>query len=253
VKVEKHYLDAVAQDGAGLIGYAMRLEAWGAHVTAAAVLAWEADPSVPVVQRRTLRGCLPVRDGAGLTWNCTALGVSGSWRGIGTTPAATLHAGVDWGVLAAPAQVEIRRGNRIIAGWGYAELLALRAAPWTLPLHTLLWGRFIAPGQAVTWIEWCHPQGNCWIWHGGNRMAGAAVAETGVSWQGGCLRFTGRRVLRTGRLGDTVLRAWPRLRALVPNRLSAYHETKWLTPATLELDGSPPSSGWVIHERVDFA
>jgi hypothetical protein len=251
VNATKYYLDAVAPDGSGLIGYAMRLEAWGAKVTPAAVLAWHADPAVPVVQRRTLRGRLPVSDGAALAWDCAALGISGRWEAANPGPQATLYPGVDWRVLAAPAAVDARLAGLHLAGSGYAERLELHTAPWMLPLDTLLWGRFVAPGHAVVWIEWLHPQGGRWLWCDGSRTAAEVVSGSGIAWHGGRVRFADARVLRSGRLGDTVLRKWPGLRALVPARLAAYHESKWLAPAVLERDGLPPVRGWALHERVD--
>lgn len=253
VNATKYYLDAVAPDGAGFIAYALRLEAWGVKITAAASIAWPADPAAPVVQRRTLRGRLPVRDGAGLVWDCAALGISGRWEAAGAGPETRLHPGVDWQVLAAPAGVNARLAGRPLTGSGYAERLELHAAPWTLPLDTLLWGRFVAPGHAVVWIEWLHPQGGRWLWCDGRRIAAEIISDSEIAWHGGRIRFADARVVRSGRLGDTVLRKWPGLRTRLPARLAAYHESKWLAPAVLERDGLPPEHGWVLHERVEFS
>src|ERR1019366_2139255 len=99
----------------------------------------------------------------------------------------------------------------------------------SLPIDALRWGRFLAPGQSVVWIEWAHETPRRWLFHNGEPQAQASIAisGSGVSWRGGRLGFGPGRPLRAGRLDDTLLARWPRVRRLLPRAVRAFRASQW--------------------------
>lgn len=255
--LDKYYLDVVSPDGSGWIGYAACLEGLGVTVAAASTLRWDAAPLPTVTSRRTLRGTLPASNDQGLDWHCGPLELSGWWEspGSGVGPQ-TLWADEEgflrWEALAPFARVNLSLGRDTITGWGYAERLQLNVVPWRLPITTLRWGRFVAPGTSVIWIGWAHAPPRHWLWHNGAAHHSFALDATTLSWPGGTLLLGPARTLRAGRLGDTVFARWPHLQPSVPARILAWRETKWCRLATLVAPGRPTTTGWVIHEDVCF-
>jgi len=255
VQVDKYYLDAVAPDGSGCIGYAARLEGLGLGATAACLLQWDAAPAPKLSRRRTLRGTMPVATGTGVTWQCGPLAVDGRWENAG--PAGELQelwregdGCVQWQVLAPRGQVALASGRGQVAGWGYAERLRLNVPPWRLPISTLHWGRFVSPTQSVVWIGWEQGEARRWLWHNGVAHHEFVLGASTLTWSGGNLELDQPRTLRSGLLAATALAGWPGLRRVVPARIQAWGETKWCRPALLEPAGQPAVTGWVIHEEV---
>jgi hypothetical protein len=258
VHLEKFYIDVVAADGSGCIGYAARLDGFGLAATLAASLRWDAGPSRAPVQQRTLRGTLPVADCAGLAWRCPALTLTGTWAAIDPPgPEITLWSdasgSVRWQPLAARAKVALEADGRSFAGWGYAERLRLDLPPWRLPIDGLTWGRFVAPTQSAVWIEWEHATPRRWLWHNGAACSRVAISRTGVQWSGGAIAFGPPRSLRRGRLAETAFARWPGVRRWLPKPILALNESKWCAPATLTGADRVGTPGWVIHEHVRFS
>lgn len=253
--MEKFYLDVVGADGSGCIGYATKIASAGL-LSPAALLMWSADENEPVTQMHTLRSRLPAFDDGAWQWRCPSLSVSGTWRVRAEPVEQTLWSGaqgsVIWDNFAPRAEVVLHVGERQLEGWGYAERLRLTVAPWHLPIDSLHWGRFVSAETSVVWIAWEHETERNWLWHDGRPCELRAASPDAVVWREGRIDFTSRRVLRSGRLDETVFRHWPRAAAWLPARIRAYEETKWCSHATLAIGDAAPLTGWAIHEYVRF-
>lgn len=255
MRLEKYYWDVVTDDGAGAIGYAARIRGAGIPITLGATLRWNGPDEAGTANRRTWRGRLPERTSTGGHWHCPALRATVHWQGVRTPQdEITLWhdaggGGARWQVLAPAAEMEFQIDGHVLRGRGYVECLRLDVAPWRLPIDELRWGRFIAPGHAVVWIEWLHDTRRAWCFHNGVPVQ-AACSDQAVRWPGGRLELERRQTLRSGRLGQTAFGRWPTLRALLPRRIRDYDETKWCASGTLHLTDGAAASGWAVHERV---
>ncbi len=253
MQLEKFYFDVVAASGEGCVGYALRLPEIG--ITIAATLDWPAAPDGEVVQRRTVRGTLPVVRANPITWRCPALQVDGRWSARAAPIQETLWRDggtAFWQVLAPSAEATVQLGDRTISGLGYVERLTLDLSPWRLPLHTLRWGRFVSPEHNVVWIRWEHAAPRQWLWHNGKQFTPTAIDGTAVTWLDHQLAFVPRRTLREGRLGRTALSGWGRVQRLIPGRLQMLDESKWCAEGRLIGPVGVIARGWVIHESVRF-
>lgn len=258
--LDKWYLDAVGESGEVFIGYSATLGWRGLHVSYASTLTGGAgEPRT----RSTVRSEEePILRNGSLAWTSSALGVKGSWRdgaapGISRTLYESPEGAVVWNCVLPAARCELAHEGRSLRGPGYAERLSLTLPPWTLPIDTLRWGRFLTEAHSVVWIDWRTKDGppRTWIFVDGAEVRGETSEET-VSFEGGRLRLPleSRLLLRAGRL-SYLLRNLPFSRSLRTSplrRALAMHETKWRTRGCLELDGEAPSPGWAIHEIVRF-
>lgn len=252
VRFEKSYLDLVDEAGAGCIGYSVRLPA--ANVTLGGLLRWPADAGSPACQTRTFRGVWPECDGDRITWRCPALALAGEWRRLSAPIEKVLWSDarrqVRWRVHAPAAEAKLEIGGQRLSGGGYAETLSMDVAPWRLPIETLRWGRFVGEGHYVVWIVWEHAASRQWLWCDGEEHEELQAGNARVVWPGCQLQFSSPRILRRGRLGETVFRRWPALRSLLPPALARVDETKWCAAGTLTTAAGKVVRGWVIHEIV---
>ena len=101
--------------------------------------------------------------------------------------------------------------------------------------------------DGVMWIEWRGPEPRLVVLHNGRSVVARSVNDSEIEWEGGRVGLTRGAALRSGALGETVLRA--PLRWIVPKRVREMAETKWISRATIEAQGVG-SEGWAVHELV---
>ncbi len=255
--LSKWYLDAISETGEVFIGYRADLRWRRMGLSYASTLTGGAHAA------RTRTTVRPGEDpgfleGA-LAWAEPRLGVEGAWR-EGATPAIsrTLYecpeGALIWRCLLPFARATVACHGSVLRGSGYVEHLSLTLPPWTLPLDTLRWGRFLTGAHSVVWIDWRGEAGadaKKWIFVNGTEVRGE-VSEEDVFFEGGELRLPGRErlTLRRGRLADLLRNLPVSLRTSPVARALGMHETKWRTRGCLALDGAPPEGGWAIHEIV---
>ena len=256
MRVEKWYLDCVAADGAGMIGYAARIS-WGPLAARCAeTLLWGADQQ-PALNRTVLGGALPSVTVEGVHWLSPAVRAQGWWRPLGPGLAPViLHAEaagkIEWTACCPAARVGVTIGDQRREGLGYAERLVLTLPPARLPLRELRWGRFIAEGQNCAWIRWRGPRERCWGFHNGRPVEATMPVDDELGWNGHRLQLDRGRTLRTGRVADTVFKDAPWLRRLVPAPLRNVEETKWCSRGVLTDSQGQAHAGWAIHEIALF-
>jgi len=251
----KWYMDAVGPDGHAAIAYWAAVR-WGPLAFTYSGLL-ETSPSAPVRSTSTARRCAPPEfvDGL-LTWSSPRLGVCARWESAAPPYRSTLLSGpqgaVDWACLLPRARARLSTPSGTIQGWGYAERLTLTMRPWRLPIDELSWGRFLNDDASIVWIRWRGPEPRMLVLRDGRELAEPQIQDGGIIWPGGRLTLSPGRTLRHGALGSTVLASHSLLRAMTPRTMRALREHKSLSRAELTLADRRPSSGWAIHEIVDF-
>jgi hypothetical protein len=254
-RLVKWYLDAVSGDGEVFVGYHARLAFRGLVLRYASLLL--SPPHGPAKAATTLaRAPAPVADAVGVRWAVPRLGFAGAWQpqvpAVERRLLESPEGFVDWSCTAPAAHVRLDLGTgRTLEGWGYAEVLETTVRPWRLPIHELRWGRFVAKGAALVWIDWKGPRALSFAALDGVACEVASVGDSRVALAGsrGTLELREPRVLREGPLARTALARIPLLRERLPVKILQTHETKWLSCGTLDAGGER-RLGWVVHEVV---
>jgi hypothetical protein len=253
--LDKWYFDVIAPGGATFIGYTASLGWLGLTVGYDAFLL--SPPDAPARERSSAGGSHPpARHRDDVAWNSPGLGVSGTWRRTAPRVRRRLHKDAQGSVLwfceQPRAHARVTAGDDTLEGTGYVERLRMTMVPTDLPLHTLHWGRFHAPGETLVWIAWQHGAAGSWIFRNGVRQARAGVIDQGIfGLDGGAfLEFNGRRALRD-RYVLPALAAVPGLGRRAAGRFANLHETKWLGRGVLHGNEAEPD-GWLIHEEVTW-
>jgi hypothetical protein len=254
-KLSKWYLDGVGEGGDVCIAYAAEVRWRALALQYTSTLVQRAASATRI--DATLRSAPPpARDGAAITWSAPALGVSGRWTArepeVRETILAQDDGRVEWRCLMPRADAEITLASGPpIRGFGYVEHLELTVAPWQMPIDELWWGRFLAEDTSLVWIDWRGPHRRQVVLLGGAARGPARIDEHGLEADDGALRLTlaEPRVLREGALGKTALAILPAVETLLPMRILATEERKWVARGTLHHQGRR-REGWVIHEVV---
>ena len=248
--LRKWYLDCVGDSGDLCIAYRAELNVAGAQLATASLLRF--DDRGGLRSRWTVRSCPEPSGEDVLSWQAPPLDLSARFERRDPSCSATLLDGpggtVRWTCTHPRAAVEMRIAGEVLRGIGYAEVLDLTVPPWKLPIDELRWGRLLTVSHGVVWIEWrgSHPQRLVLV--DGIPTSGE-VEERGLRAGGARALLHEPRVLRSGRIGETVVSAVPRLERLVPGRILGLEETKWRSRGTLQI-GSCKEEGWAIHELV---
>jgi len=247
--LRKWYLDCVSDSGEVVVAYRAELR-WDAVALQYASFLHAPDGGAPR-SRSTLRRCAaPSLEGDTLRWEAPALELRGSWEALEPAFCAPLFAGDGGSILwrcaqpRARARVDLPSG-RAVEGFGYVEELELTLPPWRMPIEELRWGRFGSARGGLVWIEWRGPHPLRLALLDGKRVDLASASEERIEVGASSVDLSEPRVLRSGRIGSTVLSIVPGLERTFPLRLLGLTETKWRSRAKA---GSEP--GWAIHEVV---
>src|ERR1043166_5189999 len=144
--IRKWYLDCVADDGTTWIGYWGEVR-WGAlQVTFA---------SSPLSHATSLRREAEPRHAESITWSASSIGVASyELKPRVNAVERELYDGVTWRCIAPSGDAAVELPERTLRGRGYAEVLEMQVAPWSLPIRELRWGRAIGAETSLVWIEW---------------------------------------------------------------------------------------------------
>ena len=253
--LSKWYMDCIGADGECMIAYWARASWREMSVTYGGLLRRAA--SGEVESRSTLRpGREPLERDGEVRWACGALGISGEWHARGAPIVRELWRGdagkVRWSCIAPAAEASVMLGGRELRGPGYVERIEMTVAPWRLPIRELRWGRWIGPRGSLVWIDWRggHP---LTLIAADGREASGTVGDIAVQTSNGdVLELARHGVIRSGKLGATVLGAIPGLGALLPDAILSTQEDKWIGRSERRSADGAREEGWAIHEIVRF-
>ena len=241
----KWYGDCVTDEGDAFVGYWAELRWRGLRICYGSCLdkgEW----------RTTVRsGSGPVGKGGAYEWREPAIDIDSRWDPTVPEFSKTIFAGkqgrIEWRCVA-PAARARAQGRK---GWGYLERIELTVAPWVLPIDELLWGRYLADGESLVWIDWRGPYAKRLVLRNGEPVDAVEIGREGVRLASGeRLELDSGRVLRAGQIGSTVLSTIAALKSLVPVSLLHVDEQKWVSRGRLLLEGKVLNKGWAIHEVV---
>lgn len=244
-------MDCVADDGTAWIGYWGDVR-WGSlRVRFVSSLIHEGEQTTTV--NRVCADPEPTRDDDAVRWSSPSLGIQ-----IEVTPRTAgteieLHEGVLWRCIAPSADAVVQLPGRTLRGSGYAEVLEMTVAPWSLPMRELRWGRAISTRQSLVWVQWIGGKDLQVIVRNGLRAEAVEISNEEVRLADGArLAISDRTALREDNLANTLapLRA---IAPLLPRVFTDTVERKWRSRGTFLTPDRPNEEGWVIHELLTFA
>ncbi len=252
--LRKWYLDCTSARGDAFIGYSARLR-WGGLRLGYASALLAAAGADPVETHTFFPGLPPWGRADRLRWRCGRLGVAAGWRARAGPVRRLLlgqaEAGIEWECVAPAAAARVLCPAGRVSGLGYAERLTLTLEPWRLPFHTLHWGRFLSRSASLVWIVWEGKVEARLLLRDSQPCGITDFSPDRIALEdGGVLLLARERVLRGGPIVSPALHSVARLARRLPPTFLAAREEKWLSHGCLELPGSPPATGWAIHELV---
>jgi hypothetical protein len=257
-ELSKWYADCVSDDGNAVILYQAELRLGMVPIHYESILLKDHDS--PALARYSLRRhSEPIAKDDRIEWKSSNWRARASWCGLGSTQREVLFesdAGtLLWNCVAPRAVATVQIDNeRSLSGWGYVEHLRLSVPPWRLPIHRLRWGRFVNATDALVWIDWSGPYAKRVVYLNDLPAPAACITDKEVVLEtsGAALHLEDSHVIREGRLGETALAVFPKLRDLFPGSIVNVRECKWVSRATLRRPGCPDSTGTAIHEVVEW-
>lgn len=254
-ELSKWYLDCVGDDGDVFIAYAAEVRWRALAIRYASTLVQRRGSATRI--EASLRGADPPRlgdEGREITWSARSLGARGRWEALEDEVSDLIldreDGRVAWRCHAPRARARIDlEGGAPIAGLGYVEHLSLTIAPWSMPIDELWWGRFLSEDASLVWIDWRGAHTRHVVILDGERVGPARIDERGLETASVRLDLREPRVLREGALGKTALAILPAVDSLLPVRILATNEKKWVARGALHRGGKV-SEGFVIHEVV---
>lgn len=164
---------------------------------------------------------------------------------------ATSQGRITWTAELPRAAMRMHCGHQTLEGLGYAERLDLTLLPWRIPVDTIRWGRFIAPDASLVWIEWQGDHPLTLLLRDGEPIDAAIIAEEVVTaTDGTTLTITEPQLLTDDRVSG--LLAPLEILQTIMSPIGKLHQRRWLSRGLLQRPGLPPSTGWVIHEFVEW-
>jgi hypothetical protein len=283
-RLEKLYVDLIAEDRTVCIGYWTLSELFGKPLLQGMVESFWPDGRHEVVRARpasmppppllsssmrpapSLRAPLPTREAplrlrlpeGEMTWEFDAKHGSVSPTRIGRS--------LDWSVEFARARVIVSwpglSGRPTLRGVGYADRVRLARLPRRLGLSSLRWGRVHLPDETLVFTSVRFRSGDGWSeaisWSSGSRKLSLPRFEIRDLHESALLELPGRsltlrsvRVLHDGPAIDAGRFPHVFERLSVRTLAGPTRETRWLARAERP-DRRPGGEGWAIHERVLF-
>lgn len=246
LSIRKWYLDCVAEDGAW-IGYWGEVR-WGAlHVSFVSSLMHDG------TQTTRVRSAAEPQHDRVVRWSPSSLGVHYELAPRVSGVERELHDGVTWRCVVPCGDAIVRLPDRTLRGRGYAEVLEMTVAPWSLPIRELRWGRILGEHTSVVWIQWTGAKPLQVVVRDGAFAEATHIGDDAVRLTDGTnVSITRQTVLREDSLANT-LRPLRAIAPLLPRMFTETIERKWLGRGTIATPDRPIEEGPVVHELVTFA
>jgi len=202
---------------------------------------------------RVRRDAEPVCDERGVRWSSSALDVDFLLAPRVGGFERELHDGVMWRCVAPCGDAVVRLPGRELRGRGYAEVLEMSVAPWSLPIRELRWGRAMGAHTSLVWIQWNGAKPLQIAVRDGASAEATHIDDDEVRLADGTrVTLSSPVVLREDRLGKT-LRPLRAIAPRLPLAMTGAHERKWRSRATIVASDRLIEEGWAVHELLTFA
>jgi hypothetical protein len=159
---------------------------------------------------------------------------------------------VNWSCHHPLSLCNITYQNKTFSGWGYAETLFLSVKPWHLPIDELRWGRFLAFGISIIWIQWMGKNPINKVYLNGKEFNDAKIYPDQVLFDAGKNKivFSEISVIRQVKFSNH-LSGIPYLKILLSKtRILNTLETKYKSKGMFTSSAGFIHSGWCIYEIV---
>ncbi|MFA6469575.1 MAG: hypothetical protein WCW35_11810 [Bacteroidota bacterium] len=253
----KWYFDCITGDGEACIGYASTVRWKKLTLRYTSLLC--AGPQRPVMTSTTHTvSDFPVLRNDRIEWVCPELDAGGTWCRRAPAVERTLleneHGFIRWNCVMPGADASVRIGSKHGNGLGYVEFLEMTIPPWKMPIEQLRWGRFVAPEDAVVWIEWSGPHPLNFIYHNGSEITMPQYSDSRISSRDGsfAVELDRAAVIRSGSVLNTVLKKIPGIDLVFPKNILHTDEHKWISGCTFHRPDHSIIIGQAIHELVRF-
>ena len=260
--LSKWFLDFVDEEGCAMIFYSAKLR-W--HGWTVSYVSWLRFDPVTGVRLKTRFSNVrePQVEGNLVKWNDPKFGVSGTWESLAeiiqTRIIDSEHGYIDWKCYQPASMVELKIGDNLFKGRGYAEQLILTILPWKIPMNELRWGRFGSEGINIVWIELMKENNLQWIWLNGEKIEKCTLGDDHLTFpekdlvlnldQGVVLESEKKISSVVGKL----IRYIPGINSFIPIHFLMADETKWLSKGVLlYAESKIKANGIAIHEMVNF-
>ncbi len=192
-----------------------------------------------------------------LLFSNNKLGINGSWTKAAPAVEALLYRNkggiVNWNCHHPLAQSNVTYKGQNFHGLGYAETIFLSVKPWKLPIDELRWGRFLAPGITITWIQWVGQNPINKIYFNGKEWNDAVYSVETILFNEGksSLSFFNISLLRRVRFVEHLAKV-PLLKLLLNKALMNSLEIKYKSGAIFTDDSGNKYQGRSIFEIVTW-
>ena len=154
-------------------------------------------------------------------WQVDELSLRGEWSGsdsdhsIKKTLFDNESGKIIWHCLLPSSKVSLDIDGTELKGIGYLEHLEMTIKPWKLPFKELRWGRFIADGQNLVWIDWRNGLNKSFIFSNGIEIENGQVSDDSIELENSTkLTITDKKVIRERELSNSIINKIPILKNL---------------------------------------
>lgn len=253
--LDKTYLDCIDDAGNCFILYAARLRFFFFNIHYTAFIL--SDHNNKITEGSAFTRSHTSDDDNGFRFSNKGIGISGHWQQAEHPVASILYsqsnAEVNWNCHHPLAACTLYYRERRFQGLGYAENILLSIEPWKLPIDELRWGRFLAPGIAITWIQWLGKYPVNKIYLNGKEWNDAQHSFEAITFNEGKnkLVFSDSSSLRQVKFADH-LRKVPLLKLFIPKGILNSVESKYKAVTAFTDDSGAIHHGWSIFEIIQW-
>lgn len=252
-RLEKLYCDSVDDSGNCFIVYMAKVDCRFVSFCYSGLI--HIDGKGVTAERSSFKR-IDIPDGKILKIDVEKLGIEGIWKSTDTPFVRTLlrdeNSGeLIWNCHHPKAATEIRFGNMLHKGRGYAETLVLPLMPYRLPVDEIRWGRFLSDATTVIWICWKGSRTLNLLFLNGYGYSDAEFSERGIKFGEKLfsLSFSEVRIIRKGTFSD-LFPGKPVLKILVGKGIIKSLETKFIAKTNFSRNSIFVATGWSIYEEV---
>ncbi|MGB7069585.1 MAG: hypothetical protein WBD22_08830 [Pyrinomonadaceae bacterium] len=248
-------MDCITDRGDVFIGYAATLK-WRSFTLNYTSVLQRVSDGQPETRTSLLKFSAPKASKRFIEWSSEPLSIKGTWNARSEPIQQTLYktesGTIEWNCVQPASNARVVSRGFEFDGAGYVEHISISIPPWQLPINELRWGRHIADGSSLIWIDWKGPHPLCLVFHKGLAVEGARVTDNEVAFHGGRMMIVPQtsQVLREGPLISTALSMIPGIGSFVPLRMLSTYESKWCSEGVLETAATNAARACVIHETV---
>lgn len=253
--LDKTYLDCIDDAGNCFILYQATLRFWffKIHYTALIFSNWQNQ----VTEQSSFKSSTLLNNNGSINFSSKQLDINGQWQHPAHPVECLLYSNpkgvVYWDCHHPYATCSLNYHGTAYHGLGYVETLQLSIKPWQLPIDELRWGRFLAMGISITWIQWTGKNPVNKIYYNGIEMNDAVHYPKAISFNQGKneLTFSNPSIIREVKFKEHLSKI-PLLKMFIKKSTLQSVETKYKSKTAFVDDGGIIQHGWSLFEVIQW-